>query len=127
MSSSQGHPPETWAPPGDRLPPLRCRRFSLDVAARTRIMGVLNVTPDSFSDGGRYVDPGRAVEHAIEMGRSGAGIIDIGGESARPGADEVSSEDELSRVLPVIRALRGGVDRPISIDTRKASVARAAL
>ena len=91
------------------------------------VMGVLNVTPDSFSDGGRYVDPGRAVEHAIEMGRSGADIIDIGGESTRPGADEVSSEDELSRVLPVIRALRGRVDRPISIDTRKASVARAAL
>ncbi len=91
------------------------------------VMGILNVTPDSFSDGGRYVDPGHAVEHAIEMVRAGAHIIDIGGESTRPGADEVSSEDELSRVLPVIRALRGRVNRPISIDTRKASVARAAL
>lgn len=90
-------------------------------------MGILNVTPDSFSDGGCYVDPGHAVEHAIEMARAGAHIIDIGGESTRPGADEVSSEDELSRVLPVIRALRGKLDRPISIDTRKASVARAAL
>jgi len=90
------------------------------------VMGILNVTPDSFSDGSRYVDPGHAVEHAIGMARAGAHIIDIG-ESTRPGADEVSSEDELSRVLPVIRALRGKLDRPISIDTRKASVARAAL
>src|SRR3972149_2119708 len=75
MSSSPGHPPETWAPPGDRLPPLRGRRFSLDVAARTRMMGVLNVTPDSFSDGGRYLDPGRAVEPAHQMVAAGAGLI----------------------------------------------------
>ena len=91
------------------------------------VMGVLNVTPDSFSDGGRYRNPGQARAHAIEMARAGADIIDIGGESTRPGASEVSPEEELSRVIPVIRALRGAVTRPISIDTRKASVARAAL
>jgi len=91
------------------------------------VMGVLNVTPDSFSDGGRYVDAANAQAHAIAMARSGADIIDIGGESTRPGAPEVSADEEISRVIPVIRALRGLVARPISIDTRKASVARAAL
>src|SRR3970040_31897 len=99
MSSSQGHPPETWAPPGDRLPPLRCRRFSLDVAARTRIMGVLNVTPDSFSDGGRYLDPGRAAEHAHQMVEEGAGVMDVGGEATRARSLPVSTEEELSRIL----------------------------
>jgi dihydropteroate synthase len=91
------------------------------------VMGVLNITPDSFSDGGRYLDADSAQAHAIEMARSGADIIDIGGESTRPGASEVSPEEELSRVIPVIRALRGTLARPISIDTRKAAVARAAL
>jgi dihydropteroate synthase len=90
-------------------------------------MGVLNVTPDSFSDGGRYLDAGTARARAIEMARSGADIIDIGGESTRPGASEVSPDEELSRVIPVIRALRDTLDCPISIDTRKAAVARAAL
>ncbi len=90
-------------------------------------MGVLNVTPDSFSDGGRYLDADTARARALEMARSGADIIDIGGESTRPGASEVSPEEELSRVIPVIRALRDTLDRPISIDTRKAVVARAAL
>lgn len=90
-------------------------------------MGVLNITPDSFSDGGRYLDADSAQARAIEMARSGADIIDIGGESTRPGASEVSPEEELSRVIPVIRALRATLARPISIDTRKAVVARAAL
>jgi dihydropteroate synthase len=90
-------------------------------------MGVLNVTPDSFSDGGRYLDAGRARARAIEMARAGADIIDIGGESTRPGASEVSLEEELRRVIPVVRALRGRLAQPISIDTRKAEVARAAL
>lgn len=127
MSSSQGHPPETWAPPGDRLPPLRCRRFSLDVAARTRIMGVLNVTPDSFSDGGRYIDPGRAVEHAHQMVEDGADLIDVGGESTRPGSLPVSTEEELRRILPPLRHLVDKLPVPISVDTTKADVAAAVL
>lgn len=90
-------------------------------------MGVLNVTPDSFSDGGRYFDRQRAVAHAMEMAAAGAHIIDIGGESTRPGAQELSVEDECARVLPVIRCLRGRLACPISIDTRKAAVAEQAL
>ncbi|HXR35104.1 MAG TPA: dihydropteroate synthase [Candidatus Binataceae bacterium] len=91
------------------------------------IMGVLNVTPDSFSDGGRFLDPDLAVEHALRMAREGAQIIDIGGESTRPGAAEVPAEDECRRVIPVIRRLARRLDCPISIDTRKAMVAEHAL
>lgn len=91
-------------------------------------MGVLNVTPDSFSDGGRYLDPQRAVEHALEMQEAGADMIDIGGESSRPvGAKEVPVEEELARVLPVLKELGRTLTVPISIDTRRARVARAAL
>lgn len=90
-------------------------------------MGVLNVTPDSFSDGGRYLDPARAAARALEMAHQGARIIDIGGESTRPGAKEVPVEVECERVLPVLRKLTGRLDRPISIDTRKAIVAERAL
>jgi dihydropteroate synthase len=92
------------------------------------VMGVLNVTPDSFSDGGRYLDPGRAAAHALEMEAAGAAIIDIGGESTRPrSAREVPAEVELARVGPVLERLSGELHVPISIDTRKAVVARAAL
>jgi dihydropteroate synthase len=92
------------------------------------IMGVLNVTPDSFSDGGRYLDPERAIEHALEMEQSGADIIDIGGESTRPvGAQEVSVEEELRRVEPVLKKLGARLRVPISIDTRRAAVAKMAL
>jgi dihydropteroate synthase len=91
------------------------------------VMGVLNVTPDSFSDGGRFLDPDRAVAHAFAMEAAGATIIDVGGESTRPGASPVSAEEELDRVLPVIEALEGRLKSPISIDTRKAVVASAAL
>jgi dihydropteroate synthase len=92
------------------------------------VMGVLNVTPDSFSDGGRYLDPGRALDHALEMEATGAAIIDIGGESSRPsGAQEISVEVELERVVPVLDRLQGRLRAPISIDTRKAAVARAAI
>ena len=95
---------------------------------RPRIMGILNVTPDSFSDGGAFLAPEAAVARAGAMLAEGADILDIGGESTRPGAVEVPVEDEIVRVVPVISALRsGGVTAPISIDTRKASVARAAL
>jgi dihydropteroate synthase len=91
-------------------------------------MGVLNVTPDSFSDGGRYFDPVRAVEHGVELNRQGADWIDVGGESTRPGSQSVSAEEELRRVLPVIGGLRRKLgDVPISIDTTKAEVAERAL
>ena len=91
------------------------------------IMGILNVTPDSFSDGGRYLDPASAEAHALELIEEGAAIIDIGGESTRPFASPVSVEEELRRVLPVIERLAGRVSAALSIDTRKPAVARAAL
>jgi dihydropteroate synthase len=92
------------------------------------VMGVLNVTPDSFSDGGRYLDPDRAVEHALAMEAAGADVIDVGGESTRPvGAVEVSVAEELARVTPVIERLGKRLRVPISIDTRRAEVARVAL
>jgi dihydropteroate synthase len=98
------------------------------MGARTLIMGVLNVTPDSFSDGGRYFDPVRAVERGMELTRQGADWIDVGGESTRPGSQPVSAEEELRRVLPVIRTLRRKLrDIPISIDTTKAGVAEQAV
>ena len=100
---------------------------TLDLSSRGLIMGIVNVTPDSFSDGGRFADPGRAVEHALAMVADGADILDIGGESTRPGAEPVGEAEELRRVLPVIRALRSQSQVLISIDTMKASVARAAL
>ena len=90
-------------------------------------MGVLNVTPDSFSDGGLWLDPEAAIEHALEMERDGAGIIDIGGESTRPGADPVAESEELRRVLPVVEALKERLTVPISIDTRKPLVALRAV
>lgn len=94
---------------------------------RTALMGVLNVTPDSFSDGGRYFDPARAVARGIELAEQGADIIDIGAESTRPGARPVSAREEMERLLPVIRGLRRAVAAPISVDTYKAEVAKAAL
>lgn len=94
---------------------------------RPLIMGILNVTPDSFFDGGRFIKVEKAVEHALKMEREGADIIDIGGESSRPGAEPVSTEEEKRRVLPVIEKLRQETDIPISIDTCKATIALAAL
>jgi len=87
-------------------------------------MGVLNITPDSFSDGGLFFEAQSAIDQAVLMVEQGADIIDIGGESTRPGAPEVSAEDELKRVLPVIEALSGNIDIPISIDTSKPVVRR---
>jgi dihydropteroate synthase len=98
-----------------------------DPAARCLLMGILNVTPDSFSDGGAFQHPDMAVEHGLEMEKDGADIIDIGGESTRPGAVEISESDEIQRVLPVVAALRARSDVPISIDTRHAAVAAAAI
>jgi dihydropteroate synthase len=102
-------------------------RRSLAYGERTLVMGVLNITPDSFSDGGSFYSPERAIEHALEMVAEGADIIDIGGESTRPASDFVSAEEELSRVLPVIEKLVTQTSIPISVDTTKASVARAVL
>src|SRR5271163_2205991 len=102
---------------------------TLELGKRTLIMGIVNVTPDSFSDGGLYFDSGKAAEHALQLLDEGANIIDVGGESTRPGSKTaVSAEEEMSRVLPVITAIKKQrPDAVISIDTYKASVARAAV
>ena len=106
---------------------LQCGSRRLELGRRTLVMGVLNVTPDSFADGGRFFDRDRAIERGLTMAREGADIIDVGGESTRPFSEPVSADDEMERVLPVIEALAGEVDVPVSIDTTKAEVARAAL
>lgn len=90
-------------------------------------MGVVNVTPDSFSDGGRYLDASRAIEHGLELAAAGADVLDVGGESTRPGAVPVAAEEEARRVVPVVRRLAGEDGVAVSVDTTKASVARAAL
>ena len=94
---------------------------------RTALMGIVNVTPDSFSDGGRYFEPAQAISHGLKLVEEGADIIDVGGESTRPGARPVSGREEMERVIPVIRGLRRELSAPISVDTYKADVARAAL
>lgn len=94
---------------------------------RPLIMGVLNVTPDSFSDGGKYLDPEAALDRALELEAEGADLIDLGGESTRPGAELISAEVELSRILPVLKRLQGRLKIPLSVDTWKAPVAAAAL
>lgn len=106
---------------------LRTSRRELTIGERTLIMGILNITPDSFSDGGRFSCPESAVDEGIRMAEEGADIIDIGGESTRPGSDPVPMEEELARVIPVIKGLHRKIDIPLSIDTMKASVAREAL
>jgi len=106
---------------------LRLRSQTLELGRRTLVMGALNVTPDSFSDGGLFLDPRAAVERALEIERAGADILDIGGESTRPGSAPITAEEELRRVLPVLERLRGRLKIPISIDTQKAAVAQAAV
>ncbi len=103
-----------------------CNGKSLDLT-RPQVMGVLNVTPDSFSDGGVFIAPDKAVARALQMQAEGAALIDIGGESTRPGAAPVNLDEELRRVIPVIEALQSQLEVPISIDTRKPSVMRAAI
>ncbi|WP_077329991.1 dihydropteroate synthase [Virgibacillus siamensis] len=98
-----------------------------DLMERTYIMGILNVTPDSFSDGGNYTEIDQAVNHAVAMERAGAHIIDIGGESTRPNHDPVSEEDEIARLVPIIRKVKENVHVPISVDTYKAETARQAI
>jgi dihydropteroate synthase len=104
-----------------------CRGREIVCGPRTLIMGILNVTPDSFSDGGKFVDPEKAVARGLQMIEEGADIIDIGGESTRPGAKPVQPLEEMNRTVPIIGKLREKTDTLISIDTRKADVARAAL
>jgi dihydropteroate synthase len=105
---------------------LRLPSGMLVLGERTLIMGVLNVTPDSFSDGGLFLDPEAAVARAIAMEAAGADIIDIGGESTRPGSSGISADEELRRIIPVVQGLRGKVGIPISVDTSKSEVAEAA-
>ena len=108
-------------------PPIVCRKRTFDFSERPFIMGIVNVTPDSFSDGGSYFSPEQAVAHGLRLAEEGADIIDIGGESTRPGAAPVSAAEETERVLPVIAELAANIDVPLSIDTTKAEVARKAL
>ena len=103
------------------------RRGTLDLTRHARVMGILNVTPDSFSDGGRHAGAGAALDHARQMIAEGAELIDIGGESTRPGAAPVTAADEIARTIPVVTALRAEWDGLICIDTTKAAVAAAAL
>src|SRR5688572_32197891 len=104
---------------------LHCGRYKLDLS-RPLIMGVVNVTPDSFSDGGLHADAGAAIAHARRLVEEGADIVDVGGESTRPGAAPVALDEERRRVLPVIEALAGG-DVPVSVDTRKPALMRDAV
>jgi len=111
----------------DANPVWHCRGQVLRFDARPLIMGILNVTPDSFSDGGRLADPGAAIAYGLQMAHDGADIIDIGGESTRPGAAPVPAEIESARILPVLRGLAGQTACRLSVDTTKAAVAAAAL
>jgi dihydropteroate synthase len=106
---------------------LRFRKKSYDLSQRTLIMGALNVTPDSFSDGGHFFDRGKAIEEGLRLAQGGADILDIGGESTRPGAKPLDAEEEIRRVIPLIRTLDQKIGIPISVDTRKARVAEKAL
>ena len=106
---------------------LKLRSGTLVLGERTLVMGVLNVTPDSFSDGGKYEQPGIAIEHALAMEQAGADLLDIGGESTRPGSKAPSATQELDRILPVLEALQGRLKIPMSVDTRRAAVAELAI
>jgi len=106
---------------------LKLRSRTLALGKRTLVMGVLNVTPDSFSDGGQFLDREHAIEHALAMEAAGADLLDVGGESTRPGSSGAPAKEELARVLPVLQELRDRLKIPISIDTQKFEVAEAAL
>jgi len=103
------------------------RGRGLDLSSKAAVVGIVNITPDSFSDGGRTMDPDNACAHALKLLEEGAALLDLGGESTRPGAVPVAPEEELLRLLPVLKTLRKRTDAPISIDTSKASVAQACL
>jgi dihydropteroate synthase len=104
--------------PGGRL---------LVLGERTLVMGILNVTPDSFADGGRYLDPGAAEAAAVEMQAHGADLIDVGGESTRPGSEEIAADEEIARIRPVLQLLSRRLSIPVSVDTTKAAVAEMAI
>jgi dihydropteroate synthase len=106
---------------------IRCREKTLPFGSKVLIMGVLNVTPDSFSDGGQFIDPGAAIDRAQQMIAEGADLIDIGGESTRPGAPYVGEDEEIKRIRPILNVLGKHTNIPLSIDTRKAAVAQVAL
>jgi dihydropteroate synthase len=106
---------------------FRARQFKFKFPRPALVMGIVNVTPDSFSDGGKFLRPKMAIAHALKLIEQGADILDIGGESSRPGATRVSEREELRRVLPVIEGLAGRIKIPLSIDTMKPAVARAAI
>ncbi len=106
---------------------LRARNFTLDLGKRVHVVGILNVTPDSFSDGGLYLHPTEATAHALTLIEEGADVIDVGGQSSRPGSEPISEEEELKRVIPVIRALADEWQGPISVDTYRSRVATEAL
>jgi len=106
---------------------LRARQYSVQFPGPGLIMGIVNVTPDSFSDGGRYLDPEKAIEHGLKLAAEGADILDVGGESTRPNAIPVSEAEELRRITPVVRALAAQSGKLVSIDTYKPAVARTAV
>jgi dihydropteroate synthase len=106
---------------------LKLRSQTLDLGERTLVMGVLNVTPDSFSDGGKYNQPEIAIEHALALELAGADLLDIGGESTRPGSEKTLASQEVDRILPVLEGLRGRLKIPVSVDTRRSTVAELAL
>src|SRR6266542_2681925 len=98
----------------------KLKQREIPLGDRTILLGVLNVTPDSFSDGGKYADPDRAFAHAVEMEEQGADVIDIGAESTRPGAQPIGAAEELRRLIPVLKRLKGKLGVPVSVDTYKA-------
>ena len=105
----------------------KLRTTELQLGERTMIMGILNVTPDSFSDGGRFNDPDRAYARALELEAEGADIIDIGAESTKPGSKRITADEEWQRLVPILKRLRGQLSVPLSIDTYKAEIAERAL
>ena len=131
MASGTRRPPRPESPPvrpaAERGPPALRTRSGPLVLDRTALVGILNATPDSFSDPGLHLDPGRAAAAAAEMVAQGAAMLDVGAESTRPGATPVPADEERRRLLPVLRAVRTAVRVPISVDTSKAAIARLAL
>jgi dihydropteroate synthase len=106
---------------------MRIGAKEFNTKEKTYVMGILNVTPDSFSDGGRYQDIDTALQHAEEMIKDGAAILDVGGESTRPGFTRISNEEEIERVVPIVEAIKSRLDIPVSVDTYKSKVAKAAI
>jgi len=129
MEENELRPPSTPRTTGENARTLRLQGPGLDLelGRRVLLMGILNVTPDSFSDGGRYFNSDEAIRQGEELAQAGSDLIDIGGESSRPGSDPVPADEEIRRVIPVIETLSKRLPIPISIDTRKADVARRAL